>query len=160
MKKTSFAVLSVLLISLILTGCMGSKKEETAGEFASASCNAYVKLMKCVVDKTPESARAQAQQGLDMAIAQWKQVDESQLDAICSQAVEGIAAAKDAYSQMGCELEEVATDADTAEVTTGTETAEVTTTGTETTTTGTELSGADAAAVNEVVNEVANTTGN
>jgi predicted small secreted protein len=51
MKKTSLLVGSFMVSSLILAGCFGTKTGSKE-DFVIPSCNDYVKLMKCVAEKS------------------------------------------------------------------------------------------------------------
>lgn len=148
MKKTTLAVLLVASSAVVLAGCFSKKSDETAGEFTNPNCNEYIKLMKCVADKS--GAGEQALAGLNQAIEAWKALPEDQLNQSCDAAMQAVASQKDAYAQMGCEV--TVTDAQvepTTEVMTGTETAM---TGSETAMTG------DEQIIDEVVNEVVSGT--
>lgn len=101
MNKKSLVVSSLLLSSLVLAGCFGTKTEE-ANDFTVASCNDYVKLMRCVADKS-----GAGQEGLDaveQAIAAWKALPENELTQTCNMAIEAASASADAYTQLGCEV--------------------------------------------------------
>jgi hypothetical protein len=152
MKNTSFAVGSLLLASVLFAGCFGTTTE-TKEEFTIASCNDYVKLMKCVAEKSNGGPEALA--AVDQAIAAWKTLPEDQLTQTCNMAVEAVASNAAAYVQLGCEVP--------ASATTPTEIVEVATgevvTGTNETMTGTEVAtGEDAAVVQAVADEVATGT--
>ncbi len=101
MNKKSLVVSSLLLSSLVLAGCFGTKTEE-ANEFTVASCNDYVKLMRCVAEKS-----GAGQEGLDaveQAIAAWKALPENELTQTCNMAIEAASASADAYTQLGCDV--------------------------------------------------------
>jgi hypothetical protein len=70
----------------------------------SPSCQKYVNFMQCVVSKTPEAARSQAQAGLDQAIAQFKTLSVDQQTQACDMATKALEANKDSYAQLGCEI--------------------------------------------------------
>lgn len=106
MKKTSIAVGSLMLSAILLAGCFGTKKESQE-EFAIASCNDYVKLMKCVAEKSGGGQEALA--AVDQAIAAWKTLPEDQLKQTCNMAVEAVASNASAYTQLGCEVPASAT---------------------------------------------------
>lgn len=152
MKNTSLAVGSLLLVSVFVAGCFGTKTDSKE-EFAIASCNDYVKLMKCVAEKS--GGGQEALTAVDQAIAAWKTLPEDQLTQTCNMAVEAVAANASAYVQLGCEVPASATPTEVvAEPTTG----EVAT-GTTDAMTGTEVvAGEDAAVVEAVANEVATGT--
>lgn len=101
MNKKSLVVSSLLLSSLVLAGCFGTKPA-AEDEFTVASCNDYVKLMRCVADKS-----GAGQEGLDaveQAIAAWKTLPENELTQTCNMAIEAASASSDAYTQLGCEV--------------------------------------------------------
>ncbi len=149
MKKTSFAVGSLMFSALLLAGCFGTKTD-WQDEFTIASCNDYVKLMKCVAEKS--GGGQEALTAVEQAIAAWKTLPEDQLTQTCNMAVEAVASNASAYVQLGCEVPEsavtqevVAVDTGVVEDDTMTGTVEVTT-------------GEDAAIVEAVANEVATGT--
>jgi hypothetical protein len=84
MKKTSLAVGSLLCLSVFVAGCFGTKTE-TKEEFTIASCNDYVKLMKCVAEKS--GGGQEALNAVDQAIAAWKTLSEDQLTKTCDMAI-------------------------------------------------------------------------
>jgi hypothetical protein len=147
MKKTSIAVTALIAASTIVAGCFGTKTE-TKDEFAIASCNDYVKLMKCVAEKS--GGGAEALSAVDQAIAAWKTLPEDQLSQTCTMAMETAASNAAAYTQLGCEVPAVAT----TEETTATGNTEVMTGEDTTVTTGTSTTGEDTAVVENVSNEV------
>jgi hypothetical protein len=150
MKKTSLAVGSLLLTSLIFAGCFGTKTDSKE-DFTIASCNDYVKLMKCVAEKSWWGAEALS--AVDQAIAAWKKLPEDQLTQTCTMAVEAVAANASAYTQLGCEVPVSLPKA--MEIMTG----EVeNTTGDIANTTGTISTGEDSSIVESVANEVATGT--
>ena len=151
MKKTSLTVGSLLLASVFVAGCFGTKTD-SQDEFTIASCNDYVKLMKCVAEKS--GGGQEALTAVDQAIAAWKTLPEDQLTQTCNMAVEAVASNASAYVQLGCEVPASATPTEVVETTTG----EVAT-GTTDAMTGTEVvAGEDAAVVEAVANEVASGT--
>lgn len=103
MNTKSFALGAVVLSTLVLTGCFSKgTTEESTQEFASASCNEYVKVMRCVADKSGAGEEALA--GLNQAIEQWKTLPEEQLNQACDSAMLAITAQKDSYVQLGCDF--------------------------------------------------------
>lgn len=151
MKKTSIAIGSLVITSLLVAGCFG-KKTDTAGqdEFAIPACNEYVKLMKCVAEKANGGADSLA--AVDQAIAAWKTLSEDQLTQTCNMAIAAVAENASAYTQLGCEIPASAA----AVVVTG-DVAEDSLTGA--TTTGEDtLTGEDASVVESVANEVVSGT--
>ncbi len=148
MKKTSFAVGSLMLSTLVLAGCFWTKTD-SQDAFTIASCNDYVKLMKCVAEKAGWGEEALA--AVDQAIAAWKTLPEDQLTQTCNMAVDAVASNASAYIQLGCEVPASATIQEVIEEPT-VETEDATTGEIETTT------GEDAAIVESVVNEVASWT--
>lgn len=146
MKKTSLAVGSIMLGTLVLAGCFGTKSDSN-NEFTIASCNDYVKLMKCVAEKS--GGGQDALNAVDQAIAAWKSLPEDQLSQTCNAAMQTAVSNAAAYTQLGCEVSASNIPASTGtEVTTGTEMA----TSGEVAATGAALSGEDA--VNAISNEV------
>lgn len=101
MKKTSIAVTSLLLWTLFIAGCFWTKTDSKE-EFTIASCNDYVKLMKCVAEKS--GGGQEALNAVDQAIAAWKTLPEDQLAQTCSMAVDAVASNASAYVQLGCEV--------------------------------------------------------
>ncbi len=61
-----------------------------------------MELMECAVSKTPESARAQMQQGLDQTKQAWEAIPADQKEVACGQTLE---AAKASYAAMGCTVD-------------------------------------------------------
>lgn len=145
MKKTSFAVGSLMLSTLVLAGCFGTKTDSQE-EFTIASCNDYVKLMKCVAEKS--GGGQEALTAVDQAIAAWKTLPEDQLTQTCNMAVEAVASNASAYVQLGCEVPASAATQEVVEE--PTVEVEDTMTGTVEVSTG----GEDAAVVEAVANEV------
>jgi hypothetical protein len=45
-----------------------------AGGFGVPECDDFIKMYKCVIEKTPEAGKAAAQQGLEAMEKGWKQV--------------------------------------------------------------------------------------
>jgi L-fucose mutarotase/ribose pyranase (RbsD/FucU family) len=146
MKKTSFAVGSLMFSSLILAGCFGTKTDSQE-DFTIASCNDYVKLMKCVAEKS--GGGQEALTAVDQAIAAWKTLPEDQLTQTCNMAVEAVASNASAYIQLGCEVPASAAVQEVVEQPTMSGEVETTATGEIEATTG-----EDAAIVESVVNEV------
>lgn len=101
MKKTSIAVGSLMLSAIFVAGCFGTKTGSQE-EFTIASCNDYVKLMKCVAEKS--GGGQEALTAVDQAIAAWKKLPEDQLTQTCNMAVEAVASNASAYVQLGCEV--------------------------------------------------------
>ncbi len=101
MKKTSIAVGSLMLSAIFVAGCFGTKTGSQE-EFTIASCNDYVKLMKCVAEKS--GGGQEALTAVDQAIAAWKTLPEDQLTQTCNMAVEAVASNASAYVQLGCEV--------------------------------------------------------
>jgi hypothetical protein len=147
MKKTSIAVASLMLSAVVLAGCFGTKTE-TKDEFAIASCNDYVKLMKCVAEKS--GGGAEALSAVDQAIAAWKTLPEDQLSQTCTMAMETAASNAAAYTQLGCEVPAVAPTEETTTGNTEVMTGEDTTVATGTSTT----TGEDTTVVENVQKEV------
>ena len=77
---------------------------EVAPTDLAPSCQKYVDFMKCVVEKTPEAARAQAQSALDQAMTQFKSLNADQQGQACDMATQALESNKDAYAQLGCEI--------------------------------------------------------
>ncbi len=149
MKKTSLVVGSLMLSTILLAGCFGTKTD-SQDEFTIASCNDYVKLMKCVAEKS--GGGQEALTAVDQAIAAWKTLPEDQLTQTCNMAVEAVASNASAYVQLGCEVPASAAVQEVVEE----PTVEV-----EDTMTGTveeATAGEDAAVVEAVANEVASGT--
>jgi L-fucose mutarotase/ribose pyranase (RbsD/FucU family) len=146
MKKTSVAVGSLMFSSLILAGCFGTKTDSQE-DFTIASCNDYVKLMKCVAEKS--GGGQEALTAVDQAIAAWKTLPEDQLTQTCNMAVEAVASNASAYIQLGCEVPASAAVQEVVEQPTMSGEVETTATGEIEATTG-----EDAAIVESVVNEV------
>lgn len=145
MKKTSFAVGSLMFSAVLLAGCFGTKTD-SQDEFTIASCNDYVKLMKCVAEKS--GGGQEALTAVDQAIAAWKTLPEDQLTQTCNMAVEAVASNASAYVQLGCEVPASAATQEVVEE--PTVEVEDTMTGTVEVSTG----GEDAAVVEAVANEV------
>lgn len=150
MKKTSLAVGSLMVSAVLLAGCFWTKTDSQE-EFTIASCNDYVKLMKCVAEKS--GGGQEALTAVDQAIAAWKTLPEDQLTQTCNMAVEAVASNASAYVQLGCEVPVSATTQEVVEEPTMTGTTEDTMTGEVEVTTG-----EDAAVVEAVANEVASGT--
>lgn len=147
MKKTSFAVGSLMFSAVLLAGCFWTKTD-SQDEFTIASCNDYVKLMKCVAEKS--GGGQEALTAVDQAIAAWKTLPEDQLTQTCNMAVEAVASNASAYVQLGCEVPASAAVQEVVEEPTMTGDVEATATGeVEVSTTG-----EDAAVVEAVANEV------
>jgi hypothetical protein len=149
MKKTSLVVGSLMFSTILLAGCFGTKTD-SQDEFTIASCNDYVKLMKCVAEKS--GGGQEALTAVDQAIAAWKTLPEDQLTQTCNMAVEAVASNASAYVQLGCEVPASAAVQEVVEE----PTVEV-----EDTMTGTveeATAGEDAAVVEAVANEVASGT--
>lgn len=145
MKKTSLAVASLMLSAVVLAGCFGTKTD-SQDEFTIPSCNDYVKLMKCVAEKS--GGGQEALTAVDQAIAAWKTLPEDQLTQTCNMAVEAVASNASAYVQLGCEVPASAATQEVIEEPTITGEVEITTGEVEVTT------GEDAAVVEAVANEV------
>jgi hypothetical protein len=150
MKKTSFAVSTLLLSAVLFAGCLGTKTEPQE-EFTIATCNDYVKLMRCVAEKSNGGTGATA--AIDQAVVAWKALSESELTQTCDMAMGAVTANATAYTQLGCEVPTTpATNADAAITDTGvTDTAVTNPADAVVVETGNV---ADAAVVEAVVNEV------
>lgn len=96
----------VVLSAIVLTGCFGTAKEKKTEEFAVASCNDYVKLMRCVADKSGEN-NTEWHAIIDQAITAWKNLPEADLQLVCTQALDTAAAYASTYASMGCDVPNV-----------------------------------------------------
>jgi len=150
MKKTSLAVGFLAATSVLVAGCFGTTTDSQE-EFTIASCNDYVKLMKCVAEKS--GGGQEALTAVDQAIAAWKTLPEDQLTKTCNMAVEAVASNASAYVQLWCEVPASAVAQEVVEESAMTGDIEETMTG------DIEVStGEDAAIVDAVANEVASGT--
>lgn len=115
MKKT-LLLGAIAVVAFTVSGCGSSKDTTNTGSgtdttdtatnntFGIASCDKYVKLMDCVVSKTPEASRADAQSMYDQAISTRKSLPADQLQTICDQTVVQLEAQKDTFAALWCEL--------------------------------------------------------
>lgn len=103
MNKKWLMIGGVLLSALVLAWCFGKSKDSKTEEFTVASCNDYVKLMRCVADKSGESS-SEAHAVIDQAVSAWKTLPESDLNQVCSQALATAVAYKSTYEEKWCEV--------------------------------------------------------
>ena len=94
---------------VVVAWCFGKAKDGDKEDFTIASCNDYVKLMRCVADNSGESSK-EANAVIDQAIAAWKNISEEELTQTCSLALSNAAAYASTYEQQWCTVPGVTTD--------------------------------------------------
>jgi hypothetical protein len=109
--KKSIVFLTLLFLALGLQACPKKETKEeaavpdTAGAIGVAECDDYLsKVMKCVDEHVPDSAKAMMKQGFDQNIAAWKQAaatpeGKQGLSTACKMAMD---AAKQSMGSFGC----------------------------------------------------------
>jgi curli biogenesis system outer membrane secretion channel CsgG len=99
----------VMMLSLIIVGC--SKKDAattdtaTAQQFTITSCNQYVNVMTCIIDKSASDIKDQQQKSFDSTINLWKTLTDAQLTQACDASIQAIQQQKEMIEKMGCTVE-------------------------------------------------------
>lgn len=73
--------------------------------FDNKDCQTYVKLMECLIDKTPEAAKNQTISSFEKVMQLWKWLDASTLPSTCKNTIEMLQNQKEVFAKAGCNLE-------------------------------------------------------
>lgn len=98
-----------MISAVVVAWCFGKTKDGNKEDFAIASCNDYVKLLRCVADNSWDSSK-EANAVIDQAIAEWKTFPEEELSQTCSLALSNAAAYAYTYEQQWCSVPWVVAD--------------------------------------------------
>lgn len=124
MKKI-ITLSALVMMSLILVGCFSKKTDDDtvtstgtvdtpvtlqqdtptiSGEFAVSSCNAYVNLMGCVIEKTDPSIQDQQKKSFEDLLVLWRSLTPDQLVQACDMNMQVVQQQKELIEKMGCTL--------------------------------------------------------
>ena len=107
MNKKSIVVWALMISAVVVAWCFGKAKDGNGEDFTIASCNDYVKLMRCVADNAWESSK-EANAVIDQAVAAWKNLPQEDLAQTCSLALANAASYAATYEQQWCTVPGVA----------------------------------------------------
>ena len=95
----------VMMLSLIIVGC--SKNDDTTTstdttvqQFTITSCNQYVNVMTCIIDKSASDIKDQQQKSFDSTINLWKTLTDAQLTQACDASIQAIQQQKEMIEKM------------------------------------------------------------
>lgn len=72
--------------------------------FEDENCNKYVKLMECLIDKTPDSAKWQTISSFEKVMSLWQWLEKTALPGTCKSTMEMLENQKDVFAKAWCEL--------------------------------------------------------
>jgi len=72
--------------------------------FGDENCDKYVKLMECLIDKTPDSAKSQTISSFEKVMELWKGLDKSVIAGTCKNTIDMLNNQKDVFEKAWCAL--------------------------------------------------------
>lgn len=67
--------------------------------FGDENCDKYVKLMECLIDKTPDSAKSQTISSFEKVMELWKGLDKSVIAGTCKNTIDMLNNQKDVFEK-------------------------------------------------------------
>ncbi len=72
--------------------------------FDDENCNKYVKLMECLIEKTPDSAKNQTADSFKKVMELWSGFEKNLLPSTCKNTIDMLTNQKDVFAKVGCEI--------------------------------------------------------
>lgn len=72
--------------------------------FDDENCNKYVKLMECLIDKTPEAAKNQTADSFKKVMELWSWLEKTVLPSTCKNTIDMLTNQKDVFEKVGCTI--------------------------------------------------------
>ncbi len=73
--------------------------------FDDDNCNKYVRLMECLLDKTPDTAKEQTVKSFEKVMELWKWLEKTALPETCKNTMNMLEDQKDVFAKAGCAIE-------------------------------------------------------